>query len=77
MAELFQVGQRGWLKLTLATQPTGTVTNVGGVGEIDGEIPVWVRMDQHFLIRDDPRTTASTHARRPVPFVWRGPEWLV
>jgi hypothetical protein len=27
---------------------TGTVTNMSGVGEIEGEVAVWVRMDQHF-----------------------------
>jgi hypothetical protein len=55
MVERFLVGQRVRLKRRLATQPwgllprgtTGTVTNVGRVGEIDGEIAVWVRMDQH------------------------------
>ena len=55
MVEQFHVGQRVRLKRGLATEPmglfprggTGTVTNVGGVGEIDGEIQVWVKMDQH------------------------------
>ena len=51
--EQFQVGQRVRLTTTLADGllprgATGTVTNVGGVGEIEGEIAVWVRMDQHF-----------------------------
>ena len=51
--EQFQVGQRVRLKTTLADGllprgATGTVTNVGGMGEIEGEIAVWVRMDQHF-----------------------------
>ena len=56
MVEQFHVGQRVRLRRTLTTQPkglfpkgaTGTVTNVGGVGLLDGEIPVWMRMDQHF-----------------------------
>jgi hypothetical protein len=56
MVERFEVGQRVRLKKILATEPsgvfprgaTGTVTNVGGVGPLDGEIPVWVRMDQSF-----------------------------
>jgi hypothetical protein len=49
MVERFLVGQRVRLKRRLATQPWGllprgtTGTNVGGVGEIDGEIAVWVR----------------------------------
>jgi hypothetical protein len=57
MVKRFHVGQRVRLKRRLATQPpglfpkgaTGTVANVGGVGPLDGEIPVWVKMDQHFL----------------------------
>ena len=52
MVERFHVGQRVRLKDTLETKPPGlfprgamgTVTNVGG----GGEIAVWVRMDQHF-----------------------------
>jgi hypothetical protein len=49
LVERFHVGQRVRLKTTLAAGllprgATGTVTNVGGVGEIS----VWVRMDQHF-----------------------------
>ena len=58
MVERFHVGQRVRLKKkkTLATEPpgllprgaTGTVMIVDGVGEIEGEIAVWVRMDQHF-----------------------------
>jgi hypothetical protein len=56
MAEQFHVGQRVRLKKTLATEPpglfpkgaTGTVVIVNGVGEIDGETAVWVKMDQHF-----------------------------
>jgi len=53
LIERLHVGQRVRLKTTLADGllprgATGTVTNVGGVGKIDGEIAVWVRMDQHF-----------------------------
>jgi hypothetical protein len=58
MSERFHVGQRVRLKMKkmLATEPpglfpkgaTGTVMIVDGVGEIEGEIAVWVRMDQHF-----------------------------
>jgi hypothetical protein len=58
MVERFHVGQRVRLKKkkTLATEPpvlfprgaTGTVMVVDGVGEIEGKIAVWVRMDQHF-----------------------------
>jgi hypothetical protein len=49
LVDRFHVGQRVRLKTTLAAGllprgATGTVTNVGGVGEI----AVWVRMDQHF-----------------------------
>ena len=60
MVERFHVGQRARLKDTLETKPPGlfprgamgTVTNVGGGGEIEGEIAVWVRMDQHFTPLD-------------------------
>ena len=56
MFERFRVGQRVRLKKTLATEPpglfpagaTGTVMIVDGVGAIEGEPAVWVRMDQHF-----------------------------
>jgi hypothetical protein len=56
MVERFHVGQRVRLKKTLATKPprlfrrgaTGTVANPAGVGESEGEITVWVRMDRHF-----------------------------
>ena len=56
MVERFHVGQRVRLKNTLASKPsrlfrrgaTGTVTNVDGVRESEGEVTVWVRMDRHF-----------------------------
>jgi hypothetical protein len=52
-AKRFHVGQRVRLRRRLVTEPpglfpratTGTVTDVGGVREIDGEVVVWVRLD--------------------------------
>jgi hypothetical protein len=61
MVEQFHVGQRVRLRRQLETQPrglfprgaTGKVTNVGGVGPLDGEVPVWVKMDQHYPHLED------------------------
>ena len=89
MPDRFHIGQRVRLGRTLATQPqqlvpkgaTGTVTNVGGVGPLDGEIPVWVKMDQHFphladdnelLVKSSEVTDAAKGRWARIKAAWRG-----